>query len=123
MQAFAGTNLFVSLCSAYVSDLVSMHNRAAAIGLVMASFAVGFLVGPAIGGAISTISAALLATCGTFAALFLLVSFVQESLSDTAKQGVRTLLTSLASTGFSPPASSRSSDSLFCSPHSLSRGQ
>ena len=54
LQAIAGPQAIILLCTAYVTDLITPHNRASALGLSMAAFSLSFVVGPAIGSAITT---------------------------------------------------------------------
>ena len=80
--------MLISLCTAYVSDLMSSHHRSSAIGLIMASFAVAFLVGPPVGGILGLKPASIIAMAGAFVALALLLLIVPESLSQAAKDTV-----------------------------------
>jgi len=71
-----------------VTDLISPHNRGAALGLNMAAFALSFVVGPAIAGFITTDAAAWLSVAGTFTTILLLLVAVDESLGSDAKAKV-----------------------------------
>ena len=44
MQALNGLTATLSLCNAYLADMISPANRAAAFGFAMASFSSGLLV-------------------------------------------------------------------------------
>ena len=92
LQAFAGFNAFLSLSTAFVSDLVSAQHRASAIGLIMAAFSVGLLFGPLMGGFLGTVVASALSVLGTSLALLLLIFTVPESLSQASKEGVSSVL-------------------------------
>ena len=92
LQAFAGFNSFLSLSTAFVSDLVSAQHRASTIGLIMAAFSVGLLFGPLLGGFLGTVVASALSVVGTSLALLLLIFTVPESLSQASKEGVSSVL-------------------------------
>jgi len=51
MDGFLGGN--VSLAQAYITDSTTRENRATGLGLIGAAFGVGFIFGPALGGALS----------------------------------------------------------------------
>jgi DHA1 family tetracycline resistance protein-like MFS transporter len=51
LDGFLGGN--VSLAQAYITDSTTRENRAAGLGLIGAAFGVGFIFGPALGGALS----------------------------------------------------------------------
>lgn len=53
------TTSSITTAYAYISDVTSRENRAAAMGKVGAAFGVGFIVGPAIGGVLGNIDARL----------------------------------------------------------------
>lgn len=84
-QALAGPNAILLLCTAYVTDLISPHNRASALALNMAAFASSFVVGPAIGGVTTTAVAAWLSVGGTFCTFFFMLIALNESLGSDAK--------------------------------------
>lgn len=88
MQAIAGHNALILLCTAYVTDLISPRNRAPALALNMAAFSVAFALGPGIGGAVGTVLASLLMMGGVLFTLLLLLVFVAESLSPDARMKV-----------------------------------
>ena len=88
LQALAGPQAILLLCTAYVTDLISPHNRAAALGLSMAAFALSFVVGPAIGSGTTTALASWLSVGGTFGSVLMLLVTVRESLSPDAKAKV-----------------------------------
>lgn len=50
---FAGN---ISIAQAYISDVTDAKNRAKGLGMIGAAFGLGFIIGPAIGGALSQIS-------------------------------------------------------------------
>ena len=88
LQAFAGHTALVGLCSAYISDNISAHNRAAAMGLNMAAFMAAFICGPLIGGFVSNQAAAWTGVVGTLIAMVSLWILVPESLSQSARDKV-----------------------------------
>ena len=51
MDGLLGGN--VSLAQAYITDSTTRENRATGLGLIGAAFGVGFIIGPALGGALS----------------------------------------------------------------------
>ncbi len=51
LDGFLGGN--ISLAQAYIADVTDEKNRAKGLGLIGASFGVGFIFGPALGGALS----------------------------------------------------------------------
>ena len=91
VQAVAGANSLILLCTAYVTDLITSRNRAAALSLNMAAFGLAFAVGPGIGGAVGTVLASLLSMGGVLLTLLLMLLFVSESLSQEARAKVRLL--------------------------------
>lgn len=85
LQAVAGPNALILLCTAYVTDLISARNRAPALSLNMAAFGLAFALGPGIGGAVGTVLASWLSMAGVLATLVLMVFLVSESLSQEAR--------------------------------------
>lgn len=74
----------ISIAQAYISDVTDEKNRAKGLGLIGAAFGLGFIIGPAIGGALSQISyaAPAFAAAGLAALNWLMVAFwLPESLS------------------------------------------
>ena len=51
VDGLTGGNL--SVAQAYISDVTDQKNRAKALGLIGAAFGLGFIIGPAVGGALS----------------------------------------------------------------------
>lgn len=88
VQALAGHQSLMLLCTAYVTDLISPSNRAAALSLNMAAFAGAFVFGPGIGGLLGTVLASLLSMGGTLLTLLLVVLIVSESLNADARAKV-----------------------------------
>lgn len=78
----------IPVAEAYIADITPPARRAAGLGLIGAAFGLGFTVGPALGGALSTVGTAapgLLAAalCGGNALLAL--AFLRESLAVDAR--------------------------------------
>jgi DHA1 family tetracycline resistance protein-like MFS transporter len=79
----------ISVAQAYITDITDEENRARGLGLIGAAFGLGFIIGPAVGGALSAggryavpaFLAAALATLNWFAVLF----WLPESLTDEIK--------------------------------------
>ncbi|HMN62186.1 MAG TPA: MFS transporter, partial [Anaerolinea sp.] len=74
----------ISIAQAYISDVTNEKNRAKGLGLIGAAFGLGFIIGPAVGGALSQISYAAPAfvAAGLAALNWLMVAFwLPESLS------------------------------------------
>lgn len=74
----------ISVAQAYISDITTEENRAKGLGLIGAAFGLGFIIGPAIGGFLSTFGysvpayvAAVVATINLVAVYF----FLPESLT------------------------------------------
>jgi DHA1 family tetracycline resistance protein-like MFS transporter len=74
----------ISVAQAYISDITTPENRNKALGMIGAAFGLGFIIGPAIGGFLSTFgysvpawAAAGIATINWFAVYF----FLPESIS------------------------------------------
>lgn len=67
----------ISIAQAYVADVTTKENRARGMGLMGAAFGLGFIFGPAIGGALSKIS---YSTPGYFAAFVSLITVILTSL-------------------------------------------
>ncbi len=86
---FAGN---ISAAMAYVADITSKENRAKGMGLIGAAFAIGFVVGPAVGGFLSKYSYSMpgyAAACLSFTALILAIFKLPESLKpENRKRGV-----------------------------------
>ena len=82
----------ISVAQAYMTDITSAEDRGKAFGLVGAAFGIGFILGPATGGALSSITYSLPAfvAAGLAVVNLLLVTFVlPESLSAERRAQVR----------------------------------
>jgi MFS transporter, DHA1 family, tetracycline resistance protein len=98
LSGLTGGNITVA--QAYIADVTDAQNRARGLGLIGAAFGLGFILGPAIGGALSTWGYAVPAFAAAgLAALNLIgiIVFLPESLSDErkaelAKQARRALI-------------------------------
>lgn len=67
------TGASISTAQAYIADVTTPENRAKGMGMIGAAFGLGFMLGPALGGLLSTIS---LAAPAFFAALLALANVV-----------------------------------------------
>ena len=73
----------ISIAQAYISDVTEAKDRSKAFGLIGAAFGLGFIIGPALGGALSTISyavPALVAAALSMGNLILVGLWLRESL-------------------------------------------
>jgi DHA1 family tetracycline resistance protein-like MFS transporter len=92
----------ISVAQAYITDITDEKNRARGLGLIGAAYGLGFILGPALGGILSTIGAtldvgtlnwsyALPAFLAALIALFNLVAvfiFLPESLTDERRADI-----------------------------------
>jgi DHA1 family tetracycline resistance protein-like MFS transporter len=107
----------ISVAQAYITDVTDEENRARGLGLIGAAFGLGFIIGPAMGGALSAgeryavpaFVAAAIATLNWFAVLLWLPeSLTDEIKAELAKQpaksifSVRELLYALQRPRFGP---------------------
>lgn len=67
------TGASISTAQAYIADITTPENRAKGMGMIGAAFGLGFMLGPALGGLLSTIS---LAAPAFFAALLALANVI-----------------------------------------------
>jgi DHA1 family tetracycline resistance protein-like MFS transporter len=92
LSGLTGGNITVA--QAYIADVTDAQNRAKGLGLIGAAFGLGFILGPAIGGALSTfgyaapaLAAAGLATLNLIGVIVLLPeSLSEERKAELAKQ-------------------------------------
>ena len=91
----------ISVAQAYITDVTDEENRARGLGLIGAAFGLGFIIGPALGGALSAggryavpaFVAAAIAALNWFAVLFWLPeSLTEETKAELAKQPARSIL-------------------------------
>ena len=91
----------ISVAQAYITDVTDENNRARGLGLIGAAFGLGFIIGPAMGGALSAgeqyatpaFVAAAIAALNWLAVLFWLPeSLTEESKAELAKQPARSIL-------------------------------
>lgn len=83
VDGLTGGNL--SVAQAYISDVTDQKNRAKALGLIGAAFGLGFIIGPAVGGALSVYGYAVPAfAAAALSAINLIAVFfwLPESLTD-----------------------------------------
>jgi DHA1 family tetracycline resistance protein-like MFS transporter len=90
----------ISVAQAYITDVTDEENRARGLGLIGAAFGLGFIIGPALGGALSAggryavpaFVAAAIAALNWLAVLFWLPeSLTEESKAELAKQPARSI--------------------------------
>ncbi len=90
----------ITVAQAYIADVTDAQNRAKGLGLIGAAFGLGFILGPAIGGALSTwgyavpaFAAAGLATLNLLGVIVLLPeSLTEERKAELARQARRALI-------------------------------
>lgn len=87
----------ISITQAYIADVTTKENRAKGMGLIGAAFGLGFIFGPAIGGAMSKISysaPAYFATIVSLITVFTTAFFLKETVNEKkAKTSPKTRLT------------------------------
>jgi DHA1 family tetracycline resistance protein-like MFS transporter len=74
----------ISIAQAYIADVTDKKNRARGMGLIGAAFGLGFIFGPAIGGALSKISysaPAFLAAFVSFITILTTIFFLKETVN------------------------------------------
>ena len=90
----------ITVAQAYIADVTDAQNRAKGLGLIGAAFGLGFILGPAIGGALSrwgyavpAFAAAGLATLNLLGVIaFLPESLTEERKAELARQAKRALI-------------------------------
>ena len=90
LQAMNGSISSVSICLAYVADKLPPGHRAACFGLILASFSMGILIGPPIGGLLPPIIASYVAISCVLGSLLYVVVVLEESLSERSRLEVGT---------------------------------
>jgi DHA1 family tetracycline resistance protein-like MFS transporter len=90
LDGLAGGN--VSLARAYVTDVTDEKGRAAGLGMIGAAFGMGFIVGPALGGALSNWGAAASAFATIGLSRFAVPAFAAAALTALNLLGVILLL-------------------------------
>ncbi|KKQ23720.1 MAG: Major facilitator superfamily transporter [Candidatus Roizmanbacteria bacterium GW2011_GWC2_37_13] len=84
----------ISIAQAYIADVTTKENRARGMGLIGAAFGLGFIFGPAIGGALSKISystPAYFATAVSLITVLTTIFFLKETVNeDKASHSPRT---------------------------------
>ena len=81
----------ISVAQAYISDVTDEKNRARGLGLIGAAFGLGFIIGPAIGGALSQFSFSLPAYISAALSIFnliLVVTWLPESLTAERRKSI-----------------------------------
>lgn len=94
-QALNGALSSMSICMAYIADLLHPDHRAPAFGLILCSFSVGILVGPAGGGYIQPKMASVLAPAGLLGCILYIALLIPESTTRESRLAVRPCLSSL----------------------------
>ncbi|KAL3156285.1 hypothetical protein ABBQ32_012557 [Trebouxia sp. C0010 RCD-2024] len=84
-QALNGSISSVSICLAYVADKLPPGHRAACFGLILASFSMGILIGPPIGGLLQPIVASYVAISCVLGSLLYVIVVLDESLSERSR--------------------------------------
>ena len=82
LQGLTGGNL--SVAQAYITDVTDAQSRNRGLGMIGAAFGLGFIIGPALGGLLSSISysvPAFVASALSFINLLLIAFWLPESLS------------------------------------------
>src|SRR5262249_47724625 len=84
----------ISTAAAYIADVTPPEERSRGMGLIGAAFGIGLIIGPAVGGVLSTISmsapflfAAALAAANAAALYFLLPESLKQEPRDHARRG------------------------------------
>ena len=75
----------ISIAQAYIADVTTKENRAKGMGMIGAAFGLGFIFGPAIGGALSKISysaPAYFATGVSLITIFATIFFLKETVNE-----------------------------------------
>ena len=75
----------ISIAQAYIADVTTRENRARGMGLIGAAFGLGFIFGPAIGGALSKISystPAYFATAVSLITVLTTIFFLKETVNE-----------------------------------------
>lgn len=82
----------ISVAQAYISDVTDAKNRAKGLGLIGAAFGLGFIIGPAVGGFLSTwgySTPAFVAAGLAFLNLISIYFWLPESLSKSRQEGAK----------------------------------
>jgi DHA1 family tetracycline resistance protein-like MFS transporter len=91
LDGLTGANL--SVAQAYITDVTDVENRARGLGLIGAAFGLGFILGPAVGGLLSTWGFAVPAFVAAglaFANFFSVYFWLPESLTPEQRQAITT---------------------------------
>jgi len=89
LDGITGGNITVA--QAYITDVTDEQNRAKGLGLIGAAFGLGFIIGPAVGGALSRWGynlPAFVAACVSFLNLVLIFFLLPESLTSEQRAAV-----------------------------------
>ncbi len=107
VQALVGAFSCISICLAYVADLMPPQHRGASFGFILASFSFGVVIGPLTGALLLPLQAAWVAVSASALNLVYTALLLPESLSPAAKRLVRPASCLLAVSPllsvFSPP--------------------
>lgn len=99
MQAVNGALSSLSICMAYVADVLHPEHRAPAFGLLLCSFSVGILVGPLGGGYIPPSVASVAALAGLITCVFYVAVLIPESTTAENRLAVSHIYLILANAG------------------------
>ena len=89
LDGLTGGNITVA--QAYIADVTDEKNRAKGLGMIGAAFGLGFIIGPAVGGALSRISystPAFAAASVSFLNLLLIALFLSKSLNKEQRAAI-----------------------------------
>lgn len=88
LQALNGALSSLSICMAYVADLLHPEHRAPTFGLVLCSYSVGILVGPFGGGYVPPKLASIIAPAGLVGCILYIIFFIPESTTKESRLAV-----------------------------------
>ena len=88
VQAVNGALSSLSVCMAYIADLLQPEHRAPAFGLVLCSYSLGILVGPLGGGYLPPAIASTAALAGMLFCILYVAALVPESTTERSRSEV-----------------------------------
>ena len=97
VQAFTGSISLIAPSLAYISDVIDPDNRAAAFGLILASFSVAVVIGPPIGAKLDPMMAPYVTLAIIALASILTYLFLPESVNSSESHRAREALSSSGS--------------------------
>ena len=81
MQAINGALSSVSICMAYVADVLHPEHRASSFGIILCCYSIGILVGPLGGGYIPPKTASVVSLGGLLLCVLYIILLIPESTS------------------------------------------